>query len=181
MNRIQYGNISEWSPVKNGQTINFETNRPSRFKFECTTNSLAEIWVSNNKNMKDAKLVGMFTNYTKVEFATLETAYVLIKADKESDTFVKLRDIQQIVENSDLASYTNIEPRTRGQSSDMEKVMKYVQINEQRRERELNAERAELRQAMSKLQPQVVDGVDVPPLKEESLLKEEAKNDEATE
>ncbi len=58
--------------------------------------------------------------------------------------------------------------------------MKYVQINEQRRERELNAERAEL-QAMAKLQPQVIDGVDVPPLKEESLLKEEAKNDETTE
>lgn len=177
MNRIIYGNINEWTPVKNGTQLIFETNRPRNIKFKATTNGLSEIWISTNKSMKDQKLIGLFANNTVIEFSTLETAYVIIKSESSANTFVNIRDINQETLKDDHPSYTNIEPRVKPQHNEVQQILRYVQINEQRREKQMADERKALRAELAKLAQPVITSEepatmpDIPPLREESLLK----------
>jgi hypothetical protein len=151
MNRIKHGQINKWFPAKAGEIFEFVANKPRHVKFEVTTNSNIEIWVATNKKMQDAILVGTSDAKTEVQYTANETTYCQIKAQKGSAVFVNLPDLDQTRVQPDEAVYTNIEPRI-NQSTEFDRMMQYMKHNEAIRNQELEAERAQLREAIRNLE-----------------------------
>lgn len=151
MNRIKHGQINKWFPAKAGEIFEFVANKPRHVKFEVTTNSNIEIWVATNKKMQDAILVGTSDAKTEVQYTANETTYCQIKAQKGSSVFVNLPDLDQTRVQPEEAVYTNIEPRI-NQSTEFDRMMQYMKHNEAIRNQELEAERAQLREAIRNLE-----------------------------
>jgi len=151
MNRIKHGQIDKWFSAQAGEVIEFVANKPRHVKFEITTNSNIEIWVATNKKMQDAILIGTSDSKTEVQYTANETTYCQIKAQKGSSVFVNLPDLDQTRVQPEEAVYTNIEPRI-NQSTEFDRMMQYMKHNEAIRNQELEAERAQLREAIRNLE-----------------------------
>ena len=151
MNRIKHGNISKWSKAKAGQIIEFASSKPRHVKFEITVNSSIELWVSDNKKMTDAVLMGTTTHgKTEIQYTAPLTTYVQIKAEKLADVFVNIPDLDQAVENTDNPSFTSIEPRVNN-STEFDRMVAFMKHNETQRNAQLEAERAALRAEVAKI------------------------------
>ena len=151
MNRIKHGQIKKWFPAQAGEILEFVANKPRHVKFEVTTNSNIEIWVATNKKMQDAILIGTSDAKTEVQYTANETTYCQIKAQKGSSVFLNLPDLDQTRVQPEEAVYTNIEPRI-NQSTEFDRMMQYMKHNEAIRNQELEAERAQLREAIRNLE-----------------------------
>jgi len=151
MNRIKHGQIDKWFSAQAGEVIEFVANKPRHVKFEVTTNSNIEIWVATNKKMQDAILIGTSDSKTEVQYTANETTYCQIKAQKGSSVFVNLPDLDQTRVQPEEAVYTNIEPRI-NQSTEFDRMMQFMKHNEAIRNQELEAERAQLREAIRNLE-----------------------------
>jgi len=150
MNRIKHGNVNKWTVTKAGQVIEFASSKPRHVKFEITANSNIEIWVSDNKKMSDAVLVGTSNGKTEIQYTAPATTYVQIKAEKSADVFVNIPDLDQAVENTDNPSFTSIEPRVNN-STEFDRMMAFMKHNETQRNAQLEAERAVLRAEVAKI------------------------------
>ena len=151
MNRIKHGQINKWFPAQAGEILEFVANKPRHVKFEITTNSNIEIWVATNKKMQDAILIGTSDAKTEVQYTANETTYCQIKAQKGSSVFVNLPDLDQTRVQPEEAVYTNIEPRI-NKSTEFDRMMQFMKHNEAIRNQELEAERAQLREAIRNLE-----------------------------
>jgi len=150
MNRIKHGNVNKWTAAKAGQVIEFASSKPRHVKFEITTNSNIEIWVSDNNKMSDAVLVGTSNGKTEIQYTAPATTYVQIKAEKSADLFVNIPDLDQAVENTDNPSFTSIEPRVNN-STEFDRMVQFMKHNETQRNAQLEAERAVLRAEVAKI------------------------------
>lgn len=149
MKHFKNGYVENWKPVNAGSVLEFETNKPKNVKFQILSNSSIEIWVANNSDMKGAVLQAVADDKVSVEFVTIQTCYVQIKAEKKAAVFVNIRDVDQsVVSTGD--SYTNIEPRVRD-NSEFARMMHWVKLNEERREVAMANEREELAQLKAQL------------------------------
>lgn len=161
MNRIKHGNINKWSKSKAGDIIEFASRKPRHVKFEITTNSNIEVWVSNDNNMSDAVLVGTSNVKTEVQYTAPATTYVQIKAEKSADIFVNIPDIDQTTVNSDAPSFTSIEPRV-STGTEYDKIAMMMKYNQQQMEQQLAAERAVLRAEVAKIKAEAETVVEAP-------------------
>lgn len=159
MKHFKNGDVSNWKPVEAGTVLSFETNKPKNVKFQIMSNSMIEIWVSKNEDMKEAVLQAVADDKVSVEFVTMETCYVQIKAEKKAAVFVNMRDFDQSVVSTG-ESYTNIEPRVRD-NSEFAKMMYWVKLNEERREKAMATERQELAAIKSELKAQAKEEAEV--------------------
>jgi aminoglycoside N3'-acetyltransferase len=75
---------------------------------------------------------------------------VQIKAEKGASVFVNIRDVDQRIAPAEKDSFVNIEPRVRN-NDEFARMMKWVKLNEERRDAAMADERAEL----AKLRQQV--------------------------
>jgi len=101
--------------------------------------------------MQDAILIGTSDAKTEVQYTANETTYCQIKAQKGSSVFVNLPDLDQTRVQPEEAVYTNIEPRI-NQSTEFDRMMQFMKHNEAIRNQELEAERAQLREAIRNLE-----------------------------
>ena len=151
MNRIKHGQINKWFPAQAVEVLEFVASKPRHVKFEVTTNSNIEIWVATNKKMQDAILIGTSDAKTEVQYTANQTTYCQIKAQKGSSVFVNLPDLDQTRVQPEEAVYTNIEPRI-NKSTEFDRMMQFMKHNEAIRNQELEAERAQLREAIRNLE-----------------------------
>ena len=151
MNRIKHGQINKWYPAKAGEILEFVATKPRHVKFEVTTNSNIEVWVSTTKKMQDAILIGTSNGKTEIQYTANETTYCQIKAEKGSAVFVNLPDLDQTRVQPEEAVYTNIEPRINN-STEFDKMMQFMKYNEALRNEELEVERSALRAELAKIQ-----------------------------
>lgn len=153
MKHFKNGHIGQWQKVNAGDVFKFESNKAKRVEFQVNANSKIEVWASEDEDMKDAVLQGAADDKVAVEFTTLGTVYVQIKAEKNAAVFVNIPDVDQRIEARDVESYVNIEPRVRN-NDEFARMMKWVQLNEERRNAALQQERAELAAIKAELSQQ---------------------------
>jgi hypothetical protein len=101
--------------------------------------------------MQDAILIGTSDAKTEVQYTANETTYCQIKAQKGSSVFLNLPDLDQTRVQPEEAVYTNIEPRI-NKSTEFDRMMQFMKHNEAIRNQELEAERAQLREAIRNLE-----------------------------
>lgn len=179
MKNIKIANISSWVKTDNKAISKFITTKPRKVKFELNTNGTTEVWCSYHTNMEDAILVASTSEMAAISFIVDQTCYVQFRTNKDTTTFVNIPDLDQAIPNSNEASFTTIEPRTNG-STEFEKMMHFVKLNENHRNQELAKERAALRQQMDELKENQ-EVIDVPPLRQEQALKPSEATPDATE
>jgi len=153
MKHFKNGALREWQQVKAGDVIAFDSNRPRNVKFQVNANSKVEVWAADNADMKDAVLQGAADDKVAVEYTADASSWVQIRAEKGAAVFVNIRDVDQRIENSGADSFVNIEPRVRN-NDEFARIMKWVKLNEQRRDAALAEERAELAKIKAELSEQ---------------------------
>lgn len=153
MKHFKNGHIGQWERVKPGDVIKFEANKPKRVEFQVIANSKVEVWASAAEDMADAVLQGTADDKVAIEYTSIGTSYVQIKAEKGSAVFVNIPDVDQRIENSGKDSFVSIEPRVRN-NDEFARMMHWVKLNEQRRDAELAKERAELAQLKAQISQQ---------------------------
>lgn len=150
MKHFKNGSLSEWQQVKAGDVIAFESGKAKRVSFQVNANSKIEVWAANNADMEDAVLQGAADDKCHVEYTAPGSSWVQIKAEKTASVFVNIRDVDQRIAPAEKDSYVNIEPRVRN-NDEFARMMKWVKLNEERRDAAMAEERAEL----AKLRKQV--------------------------
>ena len=150
MKHFKNGSLNEWQQVKAGDVIAFESGKAKRVSFQVNANSKIEVWAAYNAEMKDAVLQAAADDKCHVEYTAQGSSWVQIKAEKSASVFVNIRDVDQRISPSEKDSYVNIEPRVRN-NDDFARMMKWVKLNEERRDAAMAEERAEL----AKLRQQV--------------------------
>ena len=150
MKHFKNGSLSEWQQVKAGDVIAFESGKAKRVSFQVNANSKIEVWAADNLEMKDAVLQGVANDKMFVEYTAAGSSWAQIKAEKGASVFVNIRDVDQRIALTEKDSYVNIEPRVRN-NDEFARMMKWVKMNEERRNAAMAAERAEL----AKLRKQV--------------------------
>ena len=146
MKHFKAGNLTNWADYKGG-AIEFAANKPRYVKFEIMANSPVEVWACETKNMKAAKLVAVGTDKMSVEYTADATSYVELRAEKGSKVFTNIPDLDQKIDHSGEPSFVVVEPRVR-ESNDINRIMQYVKMNEEARDRQMATERAQLRAEM---------------------------------
>jgi hypothetical protein len=175
MKHFKNGSLSEWQQVKAGDVIAFESGKAKRVSFQVNANSKIEVWAADNEKMENAVLQGAADDKVTIEYTAARSSWVQIKAEKSAAVFVNIRDVDQRIAASDKDSYVNIEPRVRN-NDEFARMMKWVKLNEQRRDAAMAAEREEL----AKLRQQVQSNVETaqePVLEAQS---EQVEGDDAT-
>jgi hypothetical protein len=150
MKHFKNGSLTEWQQVKAGAVIAFESSKAKRVTFQVNANSKIEVWAAYNADMKEAVLQGAADDKMSVEYTAPASSWVQIKAEKGASVFVNIRDVDQRIAPSEKHSFVNIEPRVRN-NDEFARMMKWVRLNEERRDAAMADERAEL----AKLRQQV--------------------------
>jgi hypothetical protein len=150
MKHFKNGALTEWSKVDVSKPLQFESSKPRHVKFQVNANSKIEVWAADNAEMKDAVLQGAADDKIAVEYTAVGSSWVQIKAEKGAAVFVNIRDVDQRVENSGADSFVNIEPRVRN-NDEFARMMKWVKLNEERRNADMAQERAELAKLKAEL------------------------------
>lgn len=154
MKHFKNGSLSEWQQVKAGDVISFESGKAKRVSFQVNANSKIEVWAADNEKMENAVLQGAADDKVTIEYTAAGSSWVQVKAEKSAAVFVNIRDVDQRIATTDKDSFVNIEPRVRN-NDEFARMMKWVQLNEQRRNAAMEAERQEL----AKLRQQVQSNV----------------------
>ena len=150
MKHFKNGSLTEWQQVKAGAVIAFESSKAKRVNFQINANSKIEVWAADNAGMKEAVLQGAADDKMVVEYTTIGSSWVQIKAEKGASVFVNIRDVDQRIAPVEKDSFVNLEPRVRN-NDEFARMMKWVKLNEERRDAAMADERAEL----AKLREQV--------------------------
>jgi hypothetical protein len=175
MKHFKNGSLSEWQQVKAGDVIAFESGKAKRVSFQVNANSKIEVWAADNEKMENAVLQGAADDKVTIEYTAAGSSWVQIKAEKSAAVFVNIRDVDQRIAASDKDSYVNIEPRVRN-NDEFARMMKWVKLNEQRRDAAMAAEREEL----AKLRQQVQSNVETAQEPVAEPQSEQVEGDDAT-
>ena len=175
MKHFKNGSLSEWQQVKAGDVIAFESSKAKRVSFQLNANSKIEVWASDNEKMQNAVLQGAADDKITIEYTSAGSSWVQIKAEKDAAVFVNIRDVDQRIAASDKDSFVNIEPRVRN-NDEFARMMKWVKLNEQRRDAAMSAEREELAKLRQQVQSNV-EAVQEPVAEPQS---EQVEGDDAT-
>ena len=157
MKHFKNGALSDWQQIKAGTVIPFFSTKAKRVSFQVNANSAIEIWAADNADMKDAVLQGSADDKVAVEYTAAGSSWVQVKAEKNSAVFVNIKDVDQRVENTGKDSFVNIEPRVRN-NDEFARMMKWLKLNEERRDAAMAAERAELAALKASLSKQKSGG-----------------------
>ena len=144
MKHFKNGSLSEWQQVKAGDVIAFESGKAKRVSFQVNANSKIEVWAADNADMKNAVLQGAADDKVAVEYTAAGSSWVQVKAEKSASVFVNIRDVDQRIAPTEKDSYVNIEPRVRS-NDEFARMIKWVKLNEQRRDAQMAAELAKLK------------------------------------
>lgn len=167
MKHFKNGALSEWQQIKAGAVIPFKSSKAHRVSFQVIANSAIEIWAADNSEMKAGVLQGTADDKVAVEFTAAGNSWVQVKAEKSASVFVNIRDVDQRMENSGKDSFVNIEPRVRN-NDEFARIMKWVKMNEERRDAAMADERAELARLKAELSQQK-SGQEPQPVPEEQV------------
>lgn len=176
MKHFKNGTLSEWQQVKAGDVIAFESSKAKRVSFQVNANSKIEVWAADNADMKNAVLQGAADDKCQVEYTAVGSSWVQIKAEKSASVFVNIRDVDQRIAPAEKDSYVNIEPRVRN-NDEFARMMKWVKLNEERRDAAMAEERAELAKLRQQVSKQNSEQKQEPVLEAQS---EQVEGDDAT-
>mgnify|MGYP006075286209 FL=1 len=169
------GPLAAWKQITAGDVIEFKSNKPRHVRFQLTANSPVEIWAGSDSDLSDAVLIGATDQKCQIEFTSKGTSFVMIKAEKKSAVYINAPDFNQSVAQSEKPSFTSIEPRIK-KNTEFDRMMQMMRLNEEQRNRELAAERAELRAKIAELGTQPNQPQDVP----EDVIEPEEQLDDAS-
>ena len=150
MKHFKNGALSEWQQVEAGTVLKFQSTKYKTVSFQVNANSAIEVWAADNADMENAVLQAAANDKCVVEYGAKGSSWVQIRAEKKSAVFVNIRDVDQRIENSGKDSHVNIEPRVRN-NDEFARMMHWVKLNEERRDAQMAAERAELAKVKAEL------------------------------
>ena len=150
MKHFKNGALSEWQQIEAGTVLKFESTKYKTVSFQVNANSAIEVWAADNADMNNAVLQAAADDKCVVEYGAKGSSWVQIRAEKKSAVFVNIRDVDQRMDNSGKDSHVNIEPRVRN-NDDFARMMHWVKLNEERRNAEMAAERADLAKVKAEL------------------------------
>ena len=150
MKHFKVDTPKSWSAYKIGVPIPFEVNRPRRIKFQAIANSPMEVWIADNEQMEDGILAAVGSDKMSVEFTADKKAFVAIKAQKNSEVFVNIKDLDQTIQASSMPAYTNLAPRP-STNPELENMMALMRYNQEKMEQERAKERLSLQRQIDAL------------------------------
>lgn len=130
------GSLRDWNPVATGELLDLDIppGGHRRVELEVMANSVVEIRVF----LGDASwLVGLGEGLMSVSFGIDAPAALTFLGAPDADVYLRSRAVAQTIPESLDPSYTTIEPRPSGPSSEFKRMMMLVELNARRREQAL--------------------------------------------
>lgn len=184
MQHFAIKSLADWHQLVSGEAVLFEPEgRYRTIKLEVVPQSKALVWCSFDPKLKDPKLLASTSEQFTLAFTVDRPVYIWVGLEAD-DHICSIRGSapDQRLAYVEKPAFTNIEPRSR-RNTELDRMMQYVKVNEQRREQEkaasINAMRAEI-EAMRKereaaepvLEPVPLDPVEEPKAETKEPVKE---------
>ncbi|WP_100269054.1 hypothetical protein [Epibacterium ulvae] len=144
MERFRINDLSEWHYVDTDEIIQFNAQKQRVVKFALNVSAPVQVWAGHDDDLADAKLVAACSGLFAVEFSISKPVFVKVVSEQSADFDVPV----SIYLNADAKSqsliaeqkevFTQIEPRKR-RNTEFDRMWMLTQLNEQRREQEVQA------------------------------------------
>ncbi len=162
MRTFEIKNPADWTHVLAGEVL--EMANPAgvrRARLSINTTEKVAVFMANNPDMKDPILVGASDGMFDVVFTAKGMAYVQIKSPKGAIVFVKHHTRDQLHKQVNTERFTNVE-QFRRRATEQDRMVHLIKLNEQKRDKMLAKDRAELRAEIARLKevqkpPEVVE------------------------
>lgn len=143
METFKTGKLAQWKNSGAGEILEFPAPTGSRKCFvEFICDEFVSIFVKDD-TVSDSVLVAFQNGKFSVEFSTYGTAFLEIHCDTETVVFFRTTVDDVRVRASSDKTFTSVEPM-RQRRSELDNIQRLMARNEQRRNRMLSEERAEL-------------------------------------
>lgn len=143
MQNCNMGSLTSWSRVTMGELLAFDVPAAGVRKVEFDLISDADVSVSA-VNGDEAYLIGYGSGLRTIKFTIDRGVAVVVNGDANCECFIRTLFDHQVIPESLDPSFTTIEPRNAGPSDEVKRMMHLMRLNEQRREKQLAADRAAL-------------------------------------
>jgi hypothetical protein len=153
---FRLGNLDDWRLLDGDNPRRYDIgDAPYSVVLEAVASEPVALYV-NVDGGDGPQLVAQGSGSMRVKF-TASAAFVLSAVgtfgDSCPEVWIKGKRLAQTVAESDIPSFTTIEPRGVGPSSDLQRMMRMIQINAQRREAILRDEMVRMGEALAARSP----------------------------
>lgn len=135
--------VEDWHPIVPNELLAFSAEGSRRVRLSIISNADCEVWVSLVGDDPDTpidRLVGFGRGMFNVEYSVVGESAFRILADADAAIFMRGYTPDQRVPESELESFTSVEPRSR-RNSELDRMMVVVNWNARQNELRLQAER----------------------------------------
>lgn len=148
---IKTGNPKYWTELPVNTPLLFEAPKRRRIKLSLMSNGPAELWMQG-LGKKDTKiLLGPFFGAEEFELHVNENVHLELVVEGDTVVYGKDHAPSHIIPKRELEAYTKVDTGSR-QATEMDRIMMYLQANEKKRNKELEAERLKSQQAQQKFE-----------------------------
>lgn len=145
MRRFKVDNPNDWEPFPSDQLIKLDVRRTRRVRLQLNSTGPASLWIANNSEMANARLLGTTDGQAEFVFTAGDPAYLEVKSEPGTVVYMRHFAPTHSVEGRELPSFTNLEPR--GTPTELTRILHLVKLNERARQAQLDNELKPLREA----------------------------------
>lgn len=137
--------IGAWERVDGAGEVDFPGDDTQRLRFDIMASGKIRAFMSDDAT-DEPVLVAYGAGLLRVRCTVYGAAVLQVIGDDEcAEVFIRRRRSAQVIAESDVPSFTTIEPRASGPSAEFRRMVHIVQMNAQRREAALRQEMARMR------------------------------------
>lgn len=152
MKNFNMGALQTWRQVGVGELLDFPVP-PTGYRavaFDLISDAAVSVRAVSGD---DAWLIAYGDGLMTVKFAVDDSVGIVIIGPGDADVFIRTHVDTQVIPESEDATYTTIEPRPAGPSDDIKRMMHWVKLNAQRREKQLLDEIRSIRDGKQVVEP----------------------------
>ena len=155
MATFQIGDLANWVPCSPGQAFKIEPGPSGERRFECAVIlGYGMAVIASQPELEQGELpciVAIGDGLHEIKFTVRDPIWLTFAGEENSIASVRFKDASQLLPEDDEASFTTIEPRTRGPNDEVRRLMQLMQYNLRKREDMLAEQQRENRDLIEAL------------------------------
>jgi hypothetical protein len=141
-NNFSLGNIAEWELVSDEIELPGVEATAHEHRFALLASGPIEVYAEDE--MAVSRLVAVGVGLMRCRFTATGAVTLRVEGSGNPEVMIRRRKFPQVLPDSEQVSFANLAPRGAGPSLDLQRMMMYMRINEQRRDAQLQAALSQL-------------------------------------
>ena len=134
------GDLANWVPCAPGQAFKIEPGPSGERRFECAVVlAYGMVVLASHPELQEAEgelpcVVAIGDGLHEIKFTVRDPIWLSFAGEENAIASVRFKDASQLLPEDDEASFTTIEPRTRGPNDEVRRLMQLMQYNLKKRD-----------------------------------------------